>query len=98
MCSRYRKVVKSTSGLTRHVNACKIPITLPSCQSFKPASILKYNTINHPDLLSDNFKENISLGVSNNDKEKIRLADTIGNDNENSRPVNIDKQRPITLN
>lgn len=98
MCLRYRKVVKSTSGLTRHVNACKIPITLSSCQPFKPTSILKYNTINYPDLSSDNFKEDISLGASNNDKEKIRLANTTGNDNENSRLANIDKQRLITPN
>ncbi len=40
---------------------------------------------------SDYFKEDINLGVSKNDEEEIRLVDTTGNDNENSRPVDIDK-------
>ncbi len=53
---------------------------------------------NHLDLPSDYFEEDISSGVSNNDKEEIRLADTMGNDDKNIRPVDIDKQRPITLN
>ncbi len=97
-CPRCGKGVKSTSGLTRHVNACKIPVTLPSCQPSTPAPILEHNTTNHPDLPSDYFEEDISPGASNNDDEKIRPADTTGNDNKNSRPVNIDKQRPTTPN
>lgn len=67
-CSRYRKSVKSTNDFTRHTNACKILITLLNCQPSTPALILKYNTINHPDLLSDNFIENINLRASNNNE------------------------------
>ncbi len=84
--------------MTRHINAYKIPVTLPSCQPSTPAPILEYNTINHPDLPRDYFEEDISPGASNNDKEKIRPANTTGNDDENSRPTDIDKQRPITPN
>ncbi len=90
-CPRYGKGVKSTSGLTRHVNACKIPVTLPSCQPSTPAPILDYNTTNHPDLPSDYFEEDISPGASNNDEEEIRPADITGNDDENSRPADIDQ-------
>ncbi len=97
-CPRFGKDVKSTSGLTRHVNACKIPITLPSCQSSTPTLILEYNMTNHPDLPSDYFKKDISPEESNNNKEVIRPADTTGNDDENSRPADIDKQRPTTPN
>ena len=95
---RCRKDVKSTSGLTRHINSCKILITLPSHQPSTLAPILEYNTTNHPDFLSDKFEENISPGVPNNNNEKIRLADITNNVNENSRPANIDEQRPTTLN
>lgn len=98
MYPRCGKIVKSISGLTRHVNAYKIPITLPSCLLSSPASILKYNTPNHLDLSSDKFEEDISLGASNNDKEKMRPVDTNSNNDENSRPVDIAKQKPITLN
>ena len=28
---RCRKGVRATSDLIKHINACKIPITLPSC-------------------------------------------------------------------
>ncbi len=97
-CPRCGKSVKSTSGLTRHVNTCKILVTLPSCQPSTPAPILEYNTINHPDLPSDYFEEDISPRASNNDEEEIRLADTMGNNDENSRPADIDKQRPTTPN
>ncbi len=88
---RFRKGVKSTSSLTKHVKACKIPVTLPSCQPSTPAPILDYNTTNHPDLPSDYFEEDISPGASNNDKKEIRLPDTMGNDDENSRPADIDQ-------
>ncbi len=88
---RCGKGVKSTSGLTRHVNACKIPVNLPSCQPSTPAPILEHNTTNHPDLPSDYFKEDISPRALNNNEEKIRPVDTLGNDNENSKPANIDK-------
>ncbi len=90
-CPRCGKGVQSTSGLTRHVNACKIPVTLPSCQLSTPASILEYNTTNHLDLLSDYFEEDISPGALNNNKEEIRSVDTTSNDDENSRPADIDK-------
>ena len=97
ICPRCGKGVKSTSGLTRHFNVSKIPITLSSCQRFTLAPILEYNTTNHPDLLSDNFEEDISLGASNNGKERIRPRD-INNDKEDIRPANLDKQRPATPN
>ncbi len=95
---RCEKGVKSTSHLTRYVNACKIPVTLPNCQPSTPAPILEHNTTNHPDLPSDYFEEDISPETSNNDEEEIRLADTMGNDDENSRPADIDEQRPTTPN
>ncbi len=98
VCPRCGKGVKSTSGLTRHVNTCKIPVTLPSCQPSTPAPILQYNTNNHPDLPCDYFKEDISPGASNNDKEEIRPVDTTGNDNENSIPAGIDEQKPTKPN
>lgn len=60
MYPRYRKVVKSTSGLTEHFNVCKILIVLPYCQTpSEPEEVLEYNTTNPPDLLSDNNKKNI---------------------------------------
>lgn len=58
---RYRKNVKCTSGLTRYVNFCKITIILPSCQPFTLALILESNTINHLDLPSDNFDNDIMI-------------------------------------
>ncbi len=66
-------------------------VTLPSCQPSTPAPILEHNTTNHPDLPSDYFEEDISPAASNNNKEEIRTADTTGNDDENSRPADIDK-------
>ena len=90
MCPRCGKGVKSTSGLIRHVNSCKIPIPLPSRQPSTLAPILEYNITNYPDLPSDNFEEDISPGVSNNSKEKIRPAN-INNNKEDIRPADIDK-------
>lgn len=52
----------------------------------------------HSNLSSSNFEEDISPKVSNNGEEKIRLADTTGNDNENSRPADINEQRSIIPN
>ena len=75
MCPRCGKDVKSTSGLIRHVNACKIPINLPSCQLSILAPILEYNIINHLDLPSDDFEEDIDPRALNKSKEKIRPAD-----------------------
>lgn len=60
LCPRFKKVVKSTSCLTRNVNTYKIPFTLPTCQSSNSASILEYNTTNDLDFLSDNSEKNIS--------------------------------------
>jgi Plavaka transposase len=96
-CPRCGKGVKSTSGLTRHVNACKIPITLPSRQPSTLAPILEYNTTNYPDLPLDNFEKDNSLGASNNGEERIRPAD-IDNDEEDIRPADLDEQRPATPN
>lgn len=89
MSPRCSKSVKSISVLTRYMNTCKIPITLPSCQPFILALILEYNTINHLNLLSDNFEEDISPRLSINNEEEIRLMDTTSNDDENSRPTDI---------
>ncbi len=94
-CPRCRKSVKSTSCLTRHVNACKIPITLLSCQPLEPTVILKDNTTNRPDLPSDNNEESISPGASNHGEERTKLA---GNNNEDIRPADIDQLRPTTPN
>ncbi len=47
---------------------------------------------------SDDFEKDISLGVSNNNKEKIRTANIISNDNKNSKPVDIDEETPIIPN
>ncbi len=98
ICPRYGKSVKSTNGLIRHVNACKILVTLPNCLPSTPVLILEYNTTNHSDLLSGYFKEDISSGTSNNDKEEIRFADTIGNDYENGKSADRDDQKPTTSN
>ncbi len=90
-CPRCGKSVKSTSALTKHVNACKITVTLPRCQPSTPTPILQYNRTNHLDLLSDYFKDDISSGASSNNKEEIRPVDTMGNDDENSRLADIDE-------
>lgn len=58
------KDIKSTNDLIRYVNACKIPITLPSWQHFKLILILKGNITNCPDLLSKNNKKSIGSRVS----------------------------------
>lgn len=96
-CPKCEKVVKSTSGLTRYVNACKIPISLPYCQPSNPEPVLDYNMTNSLNLPSDNNEKNIRLVASDNDKERIRLAD-IDNDKENIRPADIDEQRPAISN
>ena len=88
----------STSSLIGHVNSYKILITLPSRLPSTPAPIFEYNITNHPNLPSDNFKEDMSLRVPNNNKEEIRLADTISSFNRYSKPANIDKERPTTPN
>ncbi len=75
-CRRREKSVKSTSGLTRHVNAYKILITLPNCQPSKPTAISEDNTTNCPDMPSDNNEESISLEISNRGKEGTRLVVT----------------------
>lgn len=98
MCLRDRNDVRSTSGLTRHINACKILITLLRHQLSTLALILKYNIINYSDLPSDNFGEDINPGASNNDEKEIRLVNTMENDNKNSKHMDIDQQKPITPN
>ena len=96
-CLRCGKSVKSTSGWTRYVNACKIPLTLPSCQPLNPKPVLDDNTTNLLDLPSDNNEENISPRALNNGKKSIRLAD-MDNNKEDIKPANIDKQKPATPN
>ncbi len=95
VCPRCGKGVKSTSGLTKHINACKIPITLPSRQPLEPTVILEDNTTNRPDLPSDNNEESISPGASNHAEKGTRLA---GNNNEDIKLADIDQQRPTTPN
>ena len=90
---RYRKDIKSTSGLTKHVNACIILITLPSYQPLKLTVILEDNTMNCLDLTLN--KESINLKVSNYGKKRIKPVDK--NDN-NIKPANIDQQRPTIPN
>ena len=81
MCPRCGKNVKSSSGLTRYINACKTPISLPNCQPPKPIAILENNIINRSNLLSD--EKGINSEVSNYGKEGIKPA---GNNNEISDP------------
>lgn len=96
--SKYKKSVQSTIGFIWHINACKIQISLPSWQLFTHVSILEYNTINHIDLLLDKFEDDINSEVSKYDKEKIRSADTIRNNDRNSRVANMNNQRLTTPN
>lgn len=78
---RYGKGVKFISRLTKYINTYKIPIILPRRQTSTLASILKSNTTNYLDLLSDNFEKDISPKVPNNNKEDIRSANITANDN-----------------
>lgn len=89
MCPRYKKDIKSTSNLTRYVNACKISIILPSCQSSILALILEYNPTNYLHLPLDNFEKNIGLKALNNGKKKIRPVNTTDNNDEKSRTRDI---------
>lgn len=77
--------------MTKHSNAYKISIILPSYQPSILAPILKYNTIDYPNLLLDNFEKDISPKKLNNGKEEIKSADIMGNDNENSRSADINQ-------
>ena len=96
VCRRCEKGIKSTNGLTRYINACKIPISLPCCQLSNSDLVLNYNMTNPLSLPSDNNKESITSKVSNNnDSERTRPAN-IGNDQEDIRPADIDKQRSAT--
>ena len=98
VCQRCGKGVKFTSGLRRHVNACKIPISLLCRQLSNPDPVLDYNTINPLDLPLNNNKKGITPEVSNHgDLEGTRPAN-IGNDKEDIRLADIDKQRPATPN
>lgn len=46
---------------------------------------------NQSNLLLDNYNEDISLGISNNNRNKFKLADTTNNYNENSKSMDIDQ-------
>ena len=59
--------------------------------------MLDYNTTISLDLLLDNNKRDISLGVLNNGTKKIRLID-MENSNDDIRLADIDKQRLTSLN
>lgn len=97
MCPRYEKAVNSIDNLTKHVNVCKISIILLTCQSSNLALIWEYNTTNHLNFPLNNNKKDISQGVSNNGKERIRLTD-IKNNKKDIKLVDIEKQRPVTPN
>lgn len=58
-CLRCNNVVKYTRYLIKHVNVCKISITLLTRLPPNPASILEYNTTNYLDFLVYNSEENI---------------------------------------
>lgn len=83
-------LIESIINLTKHVNICKILITLPSCLLSKLIIILKYNTSNLLDLPSNNGERNIGPGIYNNDNKRIRLklANITNNNNRD-----IDQQR-----
>ena len=98
MCLRCETSVKSTSSLTRHIIACKLPIFLLYCQLSNPNLVLDYNITNSLNLSLDKNKEDITPEVSNHgDFKKIRLVN-IGNDEKNIRLEDIDKQKPATPN
>ena len=96
-CPRCGKEVKSISGLKKHINSCKIPNSLPYCQSSNSKLVLDYNATNPLDLPSNKNKEDISLRVSNNGGEIIRPAD-MDNNKEDIRLADISKKRPTTPN
>ncbi len=50
---------------------------------------------NCPDLPLNNNKKSISPGALNHGEKEIR---PVGNDNENIKPMDINQQRPTTLN
>lgn len=87
MCPRCGKVIKSTSGLSRHLNFCKILITLPSYQSSKLAELLKYHITNPPNLPSDNNKEDINLKTFNNGNKKIRFRPANTTSSSNNKDI-----------
>ena len=89
---RYEKDVKPISGLTRHINTCKIPIFLICCQLLNSNLILNYNITNLPNLPLNNNKEDITIETSNNNEKKIKLID-INNNKKDIRLANINKQR-----
>lgn len=88
-CPKSGKGIKPSSHLIRHINVCKILITLPNYQSSNSPLILEYNTINHLDFWLNNDKEDISLRESNNSEEKIRPVD-INNNKKDIKPADID--------
>lgn len=76
--------------MTKYIYVCKLPIFLPSRQPSNLALILEYNTINQPDFLSDNKKNNIGPKESNNGEKRIRPVD-INNEKKNIRLAYIEK-------
>lgn len=97
MCPKCEKSVKSTNCLVKHINACKISITLLYYHLSNLIQILEYNLINYVEFLSDNNKKNICLKILKNGKKKIKPAN-INNNEEDIKQVDIDKQRPATPN
>lgn len=81
--TRYGKNVKSTGGLIKYINTCKIQIPPPSGQSLKLVAISEDNMTNPLNLSLDNNKKDICQRVSNNSNKRIRLVpvDTMSNYN-----------------
>ena len=97
LCLRCEKGVKSTNGLIRHVNTCRISITLPSRQLLNGKLVLNYNTTNPLNLSSKNNKKDISPRVSNNGKKAINPTD-IKNDKEDIKTADINNKMSATSN
>lgn len=60
--------------MLKYISAYKILVTLSTYQPLNLILILGYNIINYFDILLDNIVKDISLEISNNYKERIRLA------------------------
>lgn len=90
MYLKYRKGIKFTNRLIKHVNAFKNLITILNCQLSNLTAILKYIINSYLDFLLNNNKKDNSLRTLHNNKKKIRPAN-INNKKENIRPANINK-------
>lgn len=77
MWLRYKKAVKSTNGLIKHVNACKILVALPSHPFLKLKQALEYNNTSNPlNVLLDNNKKNLRL-ININEQKLATLSNSM---------------------